>query len=126
MTTTDVQPTTPLQPRELGTVLVTGGASGLGAAVVEAVRAAGGNPVVLDRDEPSADVPHVQVDLADPAAAAKATQQLIDQVGDVSAVVTAAGIDAPGRLLDIDPATWENVVRVNLFGTVATPPAPIR
>lgn len=119
MTATDVQPTTPLQPRELGTVLVTGGASGLGAAVVEAVRAAGGTPVVLDRAAPAADVPHVQVDLADPVAAADAVQQLLGQVGDVSAVVTAAGIDAPGRLLDLDPATWENVVRVNLFGTVA-------
>ena len=33
----------------IGTVLVTGGASGLGAAVVEAVSAAGGRPVVHDR-----------------------------------------------------------------------------
>ena len=33
-----------------GRVLVTGGASGLGAAVVDAVLKAGGTPVVLDRD----------------------------------------------------------------------------
>jgi NAD(P)-dependent dehydrogenase (short-subunit alcohol dehydrogenase family) len=34
--------------------------------------------------------------------------------------VTAAGIDACGPLLDIDADAWERVVRVNLFGTVAT------
>ena len=33
-----------------GRVLVTGGGSGLGAAVVDAVLEAGGTPVVLDRD----------------------------------------------------------------------------
>ncbi len=37
----------------LGTILVTGGASGLGAATVAAVRAAGGSPLVLDRTSPS-------------------------------------------------------------------------
>ena len=39
-------------------VLVTGGASGLGAAVVEAVHKAGGSPYVLDR-VPVDGVPHV-------------------------------------------------------------------
>ena len=34
-------------------------------------------------------------------------------------MVTAAGTDACGQLLDIDPEAWEKVVRVNLFGTVA-------
>ena len=37
----------------LGTVLVTGGASGLGAAVAAAVEADGGTPVVLDRNPPA-------------------------------------------------------------------------
>ena len=40
---------TPAQDRTtLGTVLVTGGSSGLGAATVAAVVAAGGTPLVLD------------------------------------------------------------------------------
>lgn len=106
-------------PREIGTVVVTGGASGLGAAVVEAVAAAGGRPAVLDVSAPAGDVPHVQVDLSDSAAAAAAVEQLVAQVGPPSAVVTAAGTDACGTLADIDPETWERVVRVNLFGTVA-------
>ncbi len=54
---------------ELGTVIVTGGASGLGAATAQAVSEAGGTPVVLDRHEPAVDVEHEQVDLADRRAA---------------------------------------------------------
>jgi len=98
---------------------VTGGASGLGAALVDAVAAGGGKPVVLDRVAPGASVPHAVVDLSDSAAAAAAVERLAVEVGPPDAVVTAAGTDACGRLEDVDPATWERVVRVNLFGTVA-------
>ncbi|MDD9207921.1 SDR family NAD(P)-dependent oxidoreductase [Georgenia sp. 10Sc9-8] len=106
-------------PREVGTVYITGGASGLGAALVDAVTAAGGTPAVLDRAQPRQDVPFVEVDLADSAAAAGAVEQLVERVGPPTAVVTAAGTDACGPLLEIDPVAWENVVRVNLLGTVA-------
>ena len=122
MTGTQLDPTTSsptLSPRPLGTVLVTGGASGLGAAVVDAVEAAGGKPAVLDRAAPRLGVPHVQVDLSDSHAAARAVDELVGEVGAPSAVVTAAGIDACGPLADIDTDSWEKVVRVNLFGTVA-------
>lgn len=106
-------------PRPLGTVFVTGGASGLGAAVVDAVEAAGGKPAVLDRAPARAGVPQVEVDLSDSAAAASAVEDLVLRAGPPSAVVTAAGIDACGPLAEIAPDAWEKVVRVNLFGTVA-------
>jgi NAD(P)-dependent dehydrogenase (short-subunit alcohol dehydrogenase family) len=106
-------------PRQVGTVIVTGGASGLGAAVVEAVAAAGGTPAVLDRVAPRDGVPWEQVDLADSASVPAAVERLVAQVGPPDAVVTAAGTDACGRLVDVDTETWEKVVRVNLFGTVA-------
>jgi NAD(P)-dependent dehydrogenase (short-subunit alcohol dehydrogenase family) len=108
-----------LTPRPLGTVFVTGGASGLGAAVVDAVEAAGGKPAVLDRLPARDGVPFAQVDLSDSAAAAAAVEELVLTAGEPTAVVTAAGTDACGPLTDIDPETWERVVRVNLFGTVA-------
>jgi NAD(P)-dependent dehydrogenase (short-subunit alcohol dehydrogenase family) len=124
VTSTNASPTL-LAPREVGTVLVTGGASGLGAAVVEAVLASGGKVGVLDRVAPAADVPHVEVDLSDSTAAAAAVEELVRQVGEPTAVVTAAGTDACGRLVDIDTATWEKVVAGNLFGTVAVVRAAI-
>ncbi len=107
------------EPRPPGTVYVTGGSAGLGAAVVEAVAAAGGKPVVLDRVAPPSDVPSAEVDLSDRAAAAAAVDRLVLEVGPPDAVVTAAGIDACGPLDGVDADDWERVVRVNLFGTVA-------
>lgn len=118
-TSTTTAPAVPPVPRPVGTVLVTGGSSGLGAALVDAVSAAGGTPAVLDVAEPRADVPFVAADLGDPGAAQAAVDALVEQVGPPDAVVTAAGIDACGPLLEIDPERWERVVRVNLFGTVA-------
>ena len=106
-------------PREVGIVYVTGGSSGLGAAVVDAVVAAGGTPAVLDRVPPRAGVAFAEVDLADSTAVGIAVAQLAAQVGPPSAVVTAAGIDACGTLSEIEADLWERVVRVNLFGTVA-------
>src|SRR5699024_8770846 len=105
--------------REVGTVYVTGGAGGLGAAVVQAVAGAGGTAAVIDRDLPKPDVPHVQVDLAEWDAATAAVDALREQIGPPAAVVTAAGIDACGPITQIDPRDWQRVIAVNLLGTVA-------
>ncbi|HEX2047405.1 MAG TPA: SDR family oxidoreductase [Acidimicrobiales bacterium] len=104
---------------EVSTVLVTGGSSGLGAAVVRAVRAAGDKPVVLDRNSPPEPVDHVLVDLADTRAAEAAVHQIVERFGGLSAVVTAAGTDAPGPIDEVAPEAWERVIVVNLLGTAA-------
>jgi NADP-dependent 3-hydroxy acid dehydrogenase YdfG len=103
-----------------GTVLVTGGSSGLGAAVVAAVRDAGGRPLVLDRVAPAGDVDHEIVDVADRAAVERAVASLAERAGGLDAVVTAAGIDRCGTLSDVPADEWEKVVAVNLLGTVST------
>jgi NAD(P)-dependent dehydrogenase (short-subunit alcohol dehydrogenase family) len=100
-------------------VIVSGGARGLGASVVTAVAKAGGRAGVLDRLPPAADVPHVRVDLADPRAAEQATRELAEELGEVSGVVTAAGVDVPGRLADVPAAEWDRVVAVDLLATAA-------
>jgi NAD(P)-dependent dehydrogenase (short-subunit alcohol dehydrogenase family) len=109
----------PREPRPVGTVYVSGGSSGLGAAVVEAVRRHGGVPVVIDRVAPKDDVEFALADLSSSAEAAEAVRDLVQRVGPPDALVTAAGTDACGPLADVDVDTWENVVKVNLFGTVA-------
>lgn len=102
-----------------GTVLVTGGSRGLGAAVVEAVIKTGGQPYVLDLLPPADGVPYLRCDLADTRAAEEATRRLAEQAGGLDAVVTAAGIDVPGRLADVPAADWERVVNVDLLAPAA-------
>jgi NAD(P)-dependent dehydrogenase (short-subunit alcohol dehydrogenase family) len=97
---------------------VTGGSSGLGAAVAEAVRAGGGTPVVLDLKEPHDGLAFERADLASPREAEAAVRRVADD-GGLDAVVTAAGVDACGDLGDVDPDEWDRVVAVNLLGTAA-------
>lgn len=102
----------------LGTVIVTGGASGLGRALAQAIAGAGGTPVVLDRVEPEYEVDHEVVDLADGRAAEAAVSRVAEE-RELKGVVTCAGTDACGRLDEIESERWENVIAVNLLGTAA-------
>lgn len=104
---------------ELGVVIVTGGSSGLGAATAAAVAEAGGTPVVLDRLEPPSGLEHEIVDLANLREAETAVLRVAERHGSLSGVVTAAAFDVPGRLEDVEAATWDRIVAVNLLGTVA-------
>ncbi len=104
---------------ELGTVLVTGGSSGLGAAVAEALRDEGATPVVLDRRPPADGVAYREIDLAEPRAAEAAVREVAEAHGGLHAVVAAAGTDACGDILDVEPDAWDRVVMVNLLGTAA-------
>lgn len=109
----------PSDPPALGTVVVTGGSSGLGAAVVAAVAKAGGTPVVIDRRPPPDGDVHALVDLTHPREAEAAVRRIAQDHDDLRGVVTAAGIDACGRLEDVPAADWERVLAVNLIGTAA-------
>ena len=104
---------------ELGVVVVTGGASGLGAAVARAVAAEGGTPVVLDRRPAESGVDAELVDLADTRAAETAVAGVAGRHGRIDAVVAAAGIDRPGPLAEIPGPDWEQVIAVNLLGAAA-------
>jgi NAD(P)-dependent dehydrogenase (short-subunit alcohol dehydrogenase family) len=101
-------------------VLVTGGSSGLGAAVVDAVVKAGGRPFVIDRQPPADGIAWVECDLADTRAAEAATRQVIEMAGGgIDGVVTAAGMDGPGALADIPGETWDRIVTIDLLATAA-------
>jgi NADP-dependent 3-hydroxy acid dehydrogenase YdfG len=105
--------------RELGTVIVTGGASGLGAAVAHAVEESGGTPIVLDLNPPSNGFAHAPVDLGRPREAEDAVRRIAAERAGIDGVVTAAGTDACGRLDRVDADAWDRVVLVNLLGTAA-------
>lgn len=102
----------------VGNVLITGGASGLGRATVMAVAKAGGRPLIVDVNEPDGGFDHVRADLADREQAERAVHELAERAGGLDGVVTAAGVDACGRL-DVAAEQWERVIAVNLLGTAA-------
>jgi NAD(P)-dependent dehydrogenase (short-subunit alcohol dehydrogenase family) len=113
-----------MSPRRPGTVLVTGGSSGLGAAVVAAVAGAGGRPLVLDLRPPAdldgIEVAYAQVDLADSRAAERAVHDLVEATGgELDGVLTSAGTDRCGALGEVAGPDWDRVVAVNLLGTAA-------
>jgi NADP-dependent 3-hydroxy acid dehydrogenase YdfG len=99
-------------------VIVTGGSSGLGAAVCHELRQLGASVVSIDR-RPSEAVDTVVADLADTAAAEAATHSARDRLGGVDAVVCSAGTDVPGPFGATARETWDRTVAVNLLGTAA-------
>ncbi|KUH81256.1 SDR family oxidoreductase [Mycobacterium sp. IS-1556] len=107
----------------LGNIIITGGASGLGAATVKAVARHGGTPLVIDRNDPQAtDLPvaFARADLADTEAVDAAVRRLAEQVGgQIHGVFTAGGTDVCGKLDDVAVKDWERVIHVNLLGTAA-------
>jgi NAD(P)-dependent dehydrogenase (short-subunit alcohol dehydrogenase family) len=105
---------------ELGNIVITGGASGLGAATVASVVRHGGTPLVIDRKEPPTDVAFARADLTDTDAVETAVRALAERVdGQIHGVFTAAGIDSCGKLGDVAAKDWERVIHVNLLGTAA-------
>ncbi|RBQ17955.1 short-chain dehydrogenase [Spongiactinospora rosea] len=111
--------TTERGPIVLGNILITGGASGLGQATAEAVAKAGGRPLIIDVNAPIGDHDHVIADLSDREQAERAVRELAGRADGLSAVVTAAGVDACGRLDAVPAAAWDRVIQVNLLGTAS-------
>jgi NAD(P)-dependent dehydrogenase (short-subunit alcohol dehydrogenase family) len=109
------------QGNSLGNILISGGASGLGAATVAAVTRHGGTPLVIDKKPPgNDDIAYACADLADTDAVHAAVTNLAELADDrIDGVFTAAGIDSCGTLEEVPAKDWEQVVLVNLLGTAA-------
>lgn len=91
--------------------LVTGGASGIGAATAARLRAGGVRVVTADL-APGADT---RLDVTDPGAVAA----LIADLGPVGILVHSAGIVGPSKpVVDLDLDEWRTTFRVNVDGTL--------
>lgn len=104
--------------------IVTGGASGLGLAVVRMLHAGGATPVVIDWNEQAGaaiaselGVEFHKADVSD----AVAVEAIVKKVAPVRILVNAAGIGISQRVVSKEgPApldAFERVIRVNLIGT---------
>ncbi|MDT5073898.1 MAG: 2-hydroxycyclohexanecarboxyl-CoA dehydrogenase [Mycobacterium sp.] len=95
--------------------VVTGGGSGIGAAIANRLRSDGYHVATLDL-HPSDEEFAFTADVTDRAAIDNALDAIRTQLGPVTILVNAAGLDGFKRFLDIDFDTWQRVVNVNLHG----------
>lgn len=119
----------PTQPQrfEGRVALVTGGASGIGQAVVQRLVHEGAHVIVWDVDEPRLQVCArdlgdrvlvQRVDVTSESDIAQAMSQALAKTGHLDILVNGAGIVGPnGPFWQVDTAAWERVMRINLFGT---------
>jgi NAD(P)-dependent dehydrogenase (short-subunit alcohol dehydrogenase family) len=99
---------------------VTGGGSGIGAAIAATLAERGARVAVLDRD-----VTHVPdgmlgivADVTDDAAVRDAVGTIADRLGGLDVLVNNAGIGAIGTVADNPDAEWHRVFDVNVLGAV--------
>ncbi len=95
--------------------VVTGGGSGIGAAIASRLRSDGYHVATLDLNPSDTDFSFT-ADVTDRAAIDEALDAIRTQLGPVTILVNAAGLDGFKRFLDIDFDTWQRVVNVNLHG----------
>jgi NAD(P)-dependent dehydrogenase (short-subunit alcohol dehydrogenase family) len=101
---------------------VTGGASGIGAAIARRLMADGARVAVLDRDvsDPPEGALAVPADVTDDASVRAAVDRVLQEWGRLDVLVNNAGIGAQGTVADNPDEEWHRVLDVNLLGMVRT------
>lgn len=107
-------------------VIVTGGASGIGAATARRVLAAGGHVGILDIDQAAArqladklgpSAVAAAADVTDTKRMAAACDDLATRLPPVNGLVNCAGIAQPPTPIEVfDPEDWSRVVDIHLLG----------
>jgi NAD(P)-dependent dehydrogenase (short-subunit alcohol dehydrogenase family) len=120
----------PAEANELAgkTILVTGGASGLGAALCHVLSSCGANVVVGDinldkaqtvasllKDSPGK-LHAMEFNVSDPAAAERAINDTIARFGKLDVLVNNAGTDVTCSIDELAYEDWDRVVQTNLYG----------
>ena len=102
--------------------LVTGGASGIGAAIAARLAAEGGEVVIGDVNVEGAaavaaeiGATPAQLDVTEP----QASRDVVAQHGPFDVLVNNAGTDEWGFFTGTDPELWERLIAVNLTGVIA-------
>jgi NAD(P)-dependent dehydrogenase (short-subunit alcohol dehydrogenase family) len=113
------------------TVIVTGGASGIGRACVARLFDEGANVVAVDLDAQhvqaviddlgdDARLVGVGADISDAGQVADLVAMTVDRFGAVHGLVNCAGVRGVGTVIDVDRQVWDRNLAVNLTGAFNT------
>ncbi|MCB1970792.1 MAG: SDR family oxidoreductase [Geminicoccaceae bacterium] len=107
--------------------IVTGGAQGIGLAVVKRLLASGTTVAIWDRDAALASSVATElgerayaygVDVTNTAGVEEVAARVNTDLGPVDILVASAGIaGSNGKVIDYDPAEWRQIIEINLTGT---------
>jgi NAD(P)-dependent dehydrogenase (short-subunit alcohol dehydrogenase family) len=100
--------------------IVTGGASGIGAATVASLTAAGARVACLDRNDSDAAEISITTDVADEEQVVAGVARAVEQLGHLDIAVVNAGVGGMSPVLDLTTAEWDRVLGVNLRGAFVT------
>lgn len=96
--------------------IVTGGASGIGAAVADALAARGATVAVLDLNPQGSSHRAFVADVADAESVRSAVEAAAREFGRLDIVVNNAGVGAQGTVETNDDAEWHRVLDINVVG----------
>ncbi|OCB07049.1 short-chain dehydrogenase [Mycolicibacterium porcinum] len=101
------------------TALVTGGASGIGQAIAQRLSKTGYRVATIDLNPIENANAHI-ADVTDPEQIRAALDRIHDQLGPVTILVNAAGLEGYKRFNNIGFDLWSKVINVNLHGVFHT------
>lgn len=109
--------------------LITGAGKGIGKAIALALAKEGVNVILLARTQEEIDnvaakarslrvkALAITADVADINSVNSAVEKALAEFGTIDILINNAGIGAFGKFLELEPATWERIIQVNLMGT---------
>lgn len=105
--------------------MVTGGASGIGRGIAEALKSRGMKVVIADIDQAALkktahelDLSWVQADVTDAVSVQSLADRVIDEFGSIHVVCNNAGVGPMARISDLTLEDWKWMMDVNLFGVI--------
>lgn len=96
--------------------VVSGAASGIGAAIAQGLVDEGASVVGLDLHASGSGIPILDCDVADAVSVSSAVEEVVGRHGRVDIVINAAGIWRPGSVVEASVDDWDTTMAVNLRG----------
>ena len=101
--------------------VITGGASGIGLAIVKKFIAEGAIAIVADLVSPKEELPFFELDVTNVASIKQDVSEIVEAYGKIDILVANAGIaEKKAPVSELDEDNWQKVIDIDLTGVVLT------